>query len=63
MVWTDCFQVLILYTSMFAVLIKGTIDIGGVAVVWERNEQSGRSEFFKYVVVTLETERIKGSNP
>ena len=51
MVWTDCFQVLILYTSMFAVLIKGTTDIGGVAIVWERNNQAGRSEFFKYVVV------------
>lgn len=50
-VWTDCFQVLILYTSMFAVLIKGTIDIGGVAVVWERNNQTGRSDFFTYVVV------------
>ena len=50
-VWTDCFQVLILYSSMFAVLIKGTIDIGGVATVWERNDQAGRSDFFKYVVV------------
>jgi len=36
---------------MFAVLIKGTTDIGGVAIVWERNNQAGRSEFFKYVVV------------
>ena len=63
MVWTDCVQVLILYTSMFTVLIKGTIDIGGVAVIWERNYQAGRSEFFKYVVVTLKMERIKGSNP
>jgi Na+/proline symporter len=50
-VWTDCFQVLILYSSMFAVLVKGTIDIGGVATVWERNNQSGRSDFFKYVAV------------
>jgi hypothetical protein len=36
---------------MFAVLVKGTLDIGGLAVVWERNIQSGRSDFFKYVVV------------
>jgi hypothetical protein len=36
---------------MFAVLVKGTLDIGGVATVWERNIQSGRSDFFKYVVV------------
>jgi hypothetical protein len=50
-VWTDCFQVMVLYASMFAVLIKGTLDIGGVAVVWERNYQTGRSDFFKYVVV------------
>ncbi|PNF32377.1 hypothetical protein B7P43_G10101 [Cryptotermes secundus] len=45
-VWTDCFQVLILYSSMIAVLVKGTIDIGGVATVWERNNRSGRSDFF-----------------
>jgi hypothetical protein len=50
-VWTDCFQVVILYSSMFAVLVKGTIDIGGLATVWERNIQSGRSDFFKYVVL------------
>jgi hypothetical protein len=50
-VWTDCFQVMILYSSMFAVLVKGTIDIGGLATVWERNSQSGRSDFFKYVVL------------
>ncbi|XP_071454719.1 sodium-coupled monocarboxylate transporter 1-like isoform X2 [Hetaerina americana] len=47
-VWTDTFQVAILYGSMVAVLIKGTIDLGGIATVWERNEASGRNIFFNW---------------
>ncbi|PSN39975.1 hypothetical protein C0J52_13378 [Blattella germanica] len=47
-VWTDCFQVLILYSSMLAVLIKGTLDIGGISTVWERNLKTGRSDFFNW---------------
>ncbi|KAG8222829.1 hypothetical protein J437_LFUL005035, partial [Ladona fulva] len=47
-VWTDTFQVVILYGSMIAVLVKGTIDIGGISTVWERNEASGRNIFFNW---------------
>ncbi|KAK3926783.1 Sodium-coupled monocarboxylate transporter 2 [Frankliniella fusca] len=47
-VWTDTFQVVVLYVAMLAVLIKGTIDIGGFGVVWETNAQNGRGDLFKW---------------
>ncbi|XP_049805974.1 sodium-coupled monocarboxylate transporter 1-like isoform X1 [Schistocerca nitens] len=47
-VWTDCFQVFVLFISMIAVLTKGTIDIGGPEVVWMRNAKAGRTEFFNW---------------
>lgn len=34
--WTDVFQMLIIYASMIAVVVKGTIDVGGAKVVFER---------------------------
>jgi solute carrier family 5 (sodium-coupled monocarboxylate transporter), member 8/12 len=46
-VWTDTFQVLVLYSSMVAILVKGTFDLGGVGVVWERNAAMNRTDFFK----------------
>ena len=52
-VWTDCFQVLVLYSSMLAVLIKGTLNVGGISLVWEHNANTGRSDFFKYVNLFL----------
>jgi len=46
-VWTDTFQVLVLYSSMLAILWKGTVDLGGFGVVWERNAAMNRTELFK----------------
>lgn len=45
-VWTDTFQVVVLYAAMFTILIKGTSDIGGFNVVWERNAAFNRTNFF-----------------
>lgn len=47
-VWTDTFQVVVLYIALFAVLIKGTVDIGGFSVVWNTNAMYNRTDFFKY---------------
>ncbi|KAJ4439382.1 hypothetical protein ANN_07504 [Periplaneta americana] len=60
-VWTDCFQVVVLYTSMLAVLVKGTMDIGGITTVWERNLQSGRSNFFNWDVDPTERYTVWGT--
>ncbi|XP_046673461.1 sodium-coupled monocarboxylate transporter 2-like [Homalodisca vitripennis] len=47
-VWTDTFQVVVLYAAMFTVLAKGTSDIGGFQVVWERNQAFNRTNLFTW---------------
>ncbi|XP_032593225.1 sodium-coupled monocarboxylate transporter 1 isoform X2 [Drosophila grimshawi] len=44
-VWTDVIQTVIMVGAIFFVVIKGTIDVGGVSVVIERNMASGRLEW------------------
>ncbi|XP_036321356.1 sodium-coupled monocarboxylate transporter 1 isoform X2 [Rhagoletis pomonella] len=44
-IWTDVVQsfiIFIMYGSILAICIKGTIDVGGLDVVWKRNSESGR---------------------
>ena len=43
-VWTDTIQAIVLFSSLLLVVVKGTIDVGGVGVVWQRNYDSGRIE-------------------
>ncbi|XP_068156265.1 sodium-coupled monocarboxylate transporter 1-like isoform X2 [Drosophila tropicalis] len=41
-VYTDVVQSVIMYGSLIAIMIKGTIDLGGFGVVWQRNLDGGR---------------------
>lgn len=43
-VYTDVVQSVIMFGAMFLVVIKGTLDIGGLDVVIDRNIESGRIE-------------------
>lgn len=43
-VWTDLFQIIIMYGTLALIVVKGTIDVGGFSVVFERNYESGRFE-------------------
>ncbi|KAH8266972.1 hypothetical protein KR026_012547 [Drosophila bipectinata] len=43
-VWTDVVQTLIMFGAMALVLIKGTLDIGGPGVVWQRARETARLE-------------------
>lgn len=43
-VWTDVIQITSMVGAMALVAIKGTIDIGGFGVVWQRNMDSTRIE-------------------
>nr|XP_022913639.1 sodium-coupled monocarboxylate transporter 1 [Onthophagus taurus] len=43
-VLTDVIQTLVMIGAMLLVAIKGTLDIGGIGVVWNRNLESGRIE-------------------
>lgn len=45
--WTDVFQALLMYITIAAVVIKGSIDIGGAKTVWDTANEGGRLVFFK----------------
>jgi len=45
-VWSDTIQIFLMFGSMVALVIKGTMDVG-IENVWERNYNSSRLEFFK----------------
>ncbi|XP_014362911.2 sodium-coupled monocarboxylate transporter 1 [Papilio machaon] len=44
-VWTDVIQITAMFGAMALVAIKGTIDVGGVGVVWQRNLDTQRIEY------------------
>jgi len=46
-VWTDVIQIVLMYGSFMAVLVKGVMDVGGFETVWQRNDNSSRLEFLK----------------
>ncbi|KAH8404261.1 hypothetical protein KR215_002695 [Drosophila sulfurigaster] len=41
-VWTDVVQSTIMYGSLIVIMVKGTMDLGGIDVVWQRNSDGGR---------------------
>lgn len=47
-IWTDVFQCLIMFTGVFAVIIKGTIDSGGPREVVDIAISSGRLNLFNF---------------
>uniref|UniRef100_A0A182SF73 Sodium-coupled monocarboxylate transporter 1 n=1 Tax=Anopheles maculatus TaxID=74869 RepID=A0A182SF73_9DIPT len=45
-VFTDAWQVVVMFISVVVVIVIGTIGIGGLDVVWDRSEKGGRIDFF-----------------
>ena len=45
--WTDVFQSVLMFLSMIIIIVKGTYDVGGLNVVWQRAQLGKRIEFFK----------------
>lgn len=43
-IYTDVVQSVMMFGAMLLVIIKGTLDIGGLDVVLSRNFESGRIE-------------------
>mgnify|MGYP002655344613 CR=1 FL=1 len=43
-IWTDVLQMIIMIGVMILIMIKGTINVGGLGVLIERNWESGRLE-------------------
>ena len=46
-IWTDVFQSLLMFFAMFIIIVKGTIDVGGVHEVYRRANLGSRLEFTK----------------
>ncbi|XP_071086332.1 sodium-coupled monocarboxylate transporter 1-like [Haliotis cracherodii] len=47
-IWTDVFQALVMFAGMFAIIIKGTMDAGGIKTVWTTAAKGGRLNFFNF---------------
>ncbi|OWF52210.1 Sodium-dependent multivitamin transporter [Mizuhopecten yessoensis] len=47
-VWTDVVQAGLMIGGMLAVIIKGTIDSGGIANTWDSVYENGRVNFFDF---------------
>ena len=43
-VWTDVVQITIMYGTLLLIAIKGTMNVGGISEVIEKNIESGRFE-------------------
>lgn len=43
--FTDSFQVGMMFAGLLAILIQGNIELGGFANAWEEAEKSGRVYF------------------
>ncbi|GLV41355.1 brother of rumpel [Carabus blaptoides fortunei] len=45
-VWTDTVQTIVMFGGLIIVVVVGTMNVGGLSVIYERNLQSDRFEFF-----------------
>ncbi|GFS86674.1 sodium-coupled monocarboxylate transporter 2 [Nephila pilipes] len=43
-VWTDVFQTIIIFGALITVIVKGTLDAGGLEEVWAKAQSSKRTE-------------------
>ncbi|XP_067131948.1 sodium-coupled monocarboxylate transporter 1-like [Centruroides vittatus] len=59
-IWTDLFQVLMMFAAMFAVAIKGVSDEGGIEKVWKINDEGGRIEFWNFDTSPLTRHTVWG---
>ncbi|XP_048236774.1 sodium-coupled monocarboxylate transporter 1-like [Haliotis rufescens] len=47
-VWTDMFQSVVMFAGLLAIVIQGSIVVGGMGEVWRINEEWGRINFFNF---------------
>ena len=45
--WTDVFQIGMMFAGLIAVLIRGSMDFGGFSNIWDIVDKGQRIEFFK----------------
>ena len=47
MLWADTFQMLIIYTGMVTIVIKGYLEVGGFDRAWRIADEGGRIQMFE----------------
>ena len=47
--WTDAFQMFIVFGGLMTLIIKATIEVGGITTVFEKASAAGKLEIDKYV--------------
>lgn len=47
--WTDAFQMIIIWIALLVLIIKSTIDVGGISYVFEKADDGGKLQFNKLV--------------
>ncbi|XP_050077278.1 sodium-coupled monocarboxylate transporter 1-like [Anopheles maculipalpis] len=47
-VFTDAWQVVVMFISVVVVVVIGTIALGGLDVIWDRSVKGGRIDFFNF---------------
>jgi sodium-coupled monocarboxylate transporter 8/12 len=47
-IWTDFFQMLIMFCGLIVIIVKGLYDVGGVETLWQINKDGGRLNFFDF---------------
>ncbi|VDI45553.1 Hypothetical predicted protein [Mytilus galloprovincialis] len=43
--WTDAFQMIIIWIALLVLIIKSTIDVGGISYVFEKADDGGKLQF------------------
>uniref|UniRef100_A0A224Z1J3 Sodium-coupled monocarboxylate transporter 1-like n=1 Tax=Rhipicephalus zambeziensis TaxID=60191 RepID=A0A224Z1J3_9ACAR len=59
-VWTDVFQICLMFGSMLMIAIRGAYDIGGMKVVFDRASDGNRIEFFNFSFDPTERHTVWG---
>ncbi|KAH6938036.1 hypothetical protein HPB50_006531 [Hyalomma asiaticum] len=59
-VWTDVFQICLMFGSMLMIAIRGAYDIGGMKVVYNRASDGNRVEFFNFSLDPTERHTVWG---
>lgn len=47
--WTDCFQAVLMFIGVTTTLIWGSIKVGGISEIWRIAQENGRIKLDEYV--------------
>ena len=47
--WTDSFQIIVMFLGLFAIIIKGSIDHGGFGNIYQIMVDNDRAHYFESV--------------